>query len=156
MITWFQRARPNPSIIVARSLCTLYTLCAPCTIAPRVLHFSAVHIITWIDQSYLENWPVMLNVIGISHFWTINLQFTAYALPILPCTMTMMSWWCHHVLLNYAIPLLICAASFLQVMVLAISIPWVYIAAIEVAIRVLILRLQIVYKCCGSHHKGSL
>jgi len=41
-------ARPNPSIIGARSLrvsCTpLHPLCTVCTtIAPRVLHFSAVH-----------------------------------------------------------------------------------------------------------------
>jgi len=46
------RARPNPSIIGARSSCVLCTpdiselhpLCTVCTtIAPRVLHFSAVH-----------------------------------------------------------------------------------------------------------------
>ena len=41
-------ARPNPSIIGARSSCVsctpLYPLCTVCTtIVPRVLHFSAVH-----------------------------------------------------------------------------------------------------------------
>ena len=47
-------ARPNPSIIGARSSCTplhpLRTVCT--TIAPRVLHFSAVH---WCC-SYLNTW----------------------------------------------------------------------------------------------------
>jgi len=43
-------ARPNPSIIGARSSCVscryLHPLCTVCTtIAPRVLHFSAVHLV---------------------------------------------------------------------------------------------------------------
>jgi len=68
-------ARPNPSIIGARSpwvscMCTpdvyLYALCVPPCIAPRVLHFSAVH--SWLSVGTDARSVILQSILHTSMF----------------------------------------------------------------------------------------